>query len=94
MKDFLATYDGAINIEHFDDMLGVKRMITRAQAEALLTLAESLEACERLGFHIGASMAQGCGIAELTQDTNYLDTELTAVDIRMIVNALIPKQET
>lgn len=24
-------------------------MITRAQAEALLTLAESLEACERLG---------------------------------------------
>lgn len=25
-------------------------MITRAQAEALLTLAESLEACERLGI--------------------------------------------
>lgn len=25
-------------------------MITRAQAEALLTLAESLEACERLGL--------------------------------------------
>jgi hypothetical protein len=27
-------------------------MITRAQAEALLTLAESLEACERLGVQI------------------------------------------
>lgn len=27
-------------------------MITRAQAEALLTLAESLEACERLGLKV------------------------------------------
>lgn len=27
-------------------------MITRAQAEALLTLAESLEACERVGVTI------------------------------------------
>lgn len=27
-------------------------MITRAQAEALLTLAESLEACERLGLDL------------------------------------------
>jgi len=69
-------------------------MITRAQAQALLTLAESLEACERLGFHIGASMAQGCGIAELTQDTSYLDTELTALDIRLLVSDLMPKSET
>lgn len=30
----------------------VEGMITRAQAEALLTLAESLEACERLGVDI------------------------------------------
>jgi hypothetical protein len=30
-------------------------MITRAQAEALLTLAESLEACERLGVEIQVS---------------------------------------
>lgn len=29
-------------------------MITRAQAEALLTLAESLEACERVGLSIAA----------------------------------------
>lgn len=29
-------------------------MITRAQAEALLTLAESLEACERLGIGFAA----------------------------------------
>lgn len=27
-------------------------MITRAQAEALITLAESLEACERLGVTV------------------------------------------
>jgi hypothetical protein len=30
-------------------------MITRAQAEALLTLAESLEACERLGLTMEVS---------------------------------------
>lgn len=30
-------------------------MITRAQAEALLTLAESLEACERTGLSIEIS---------------------------------------
>lgn len=30
-------------------------MITRAQAEALLTLAESLEACERLGLTVEVS---------------------------------------
>lgn len=30
-------------------------MITRAQAEALLTLAESLEACERVGVEMVAT---------------------------------------
>lgn len=69
-------------------------MITRAQAEALLTLAESLEACEKLGFHIGAWMAQGVGIAYLTTDTQELDTELTAMDIRLYVSDRIPKQES
>jgi hypothetical protein len=69
-------------------------MITRAQAEALLTLAESLEACERLGWHIGASMCQGSGIVELTRLDSCLDTELTALDIRLLVSDLIPKQET
>jgi len=69
-------------------------MITRAQAEALLTLAESLEACERLGFHLGAYMNQGTGIPYLTQDTDDLDLELTAMDIRLYVSDRIPKQET
>lgn len=69
-------------------------MITRAQAEALLTLAESLEACERLGFHIGAWMTQGVGIAYLTTDTQELDTELTAMDIRLYVSDRIPHSET
>lgn len=32
-------------------------MITRAQAEALLTLAESLEACERQGLCLRVPMA-------------------------------------
>lgn len=66
-------------------------MITRAQAEALLTLAEALEACERLGWHIGASMRQGCGIVELTRLDSCLDTELTALDIRLQVSELVPK---
>lgn len=34
-------------------------MITRAQAEALLTLAESLEACERVGLDARLSPTLG-----------------------------------
>ena len=34
-------------------------MITRAQAEALLTLAESLEACERLGVEVSQEWETG-----------------------------------
>jgi hypothetical protein len=69
-------------------------MITRAQAEALLTLAESLEACDRLGFHLGAYMVQGTGIPYLTQGTNDLDLELTASDIRLYVSDRAPYSET
>lgn len=67
-------------------------MITRAQAEALLTLAESLEACERQGvtflssgnFHLdfrheGFDVTQG------------LAGEVTSVGLRFAVNALVPK---
>lgn len=68
-------------------------MITRAQAEALLTLAESLEACERLGISIeGADY--GSDVALRFKEGAFLmapDSHLTAIDVRLIVNALIPK---
>jgi hypothetical protein len=66
-------------------------MITRAQAEALLTLAESLEACERqqITFTLGDDVI--C--------LNYPETwemlfDLTGSDIRDAVQKLIPKSET
>ena len=63
-------------------------MITRAQAEALLTLAESLEACERHGLtlasdHRGAVVYYG--------NAQVIEPEITAVQIRQIVNNLVPK---
>lgn len=70
-------------------------MITRAQAEALLTLAESLEACERLGI-----TARSNGdlklyfINEAFDVTQGLGGEVTSIGIRFAVSALIPKQET
>ena len=60
-------------------------MITRAQAEALLTLAESLEACERLDLGIYASIPR-----EYLPDDQF--NLLTAMELRLAVNALIPKQ--
>lgn len=67
-------------------------MITRAQAEALLTLAESLEACERLNIglsHHSAGMTLG-------PDDNIecILPDSTSIQLRLAVNALIPKQET
>lgn len=70
-------------------------MITRAQAEALLTLAESLEACERLGIEVGE-----CSDGKLAIDINgdyWFPDEyesLNSMSIRLAVNALIPKPET
>lgn len=65
-------------------------MITRAQAEALLTLAESLEACERLGM----SVEQDYEDAYIQiAGTPHGITSVTSMSIRLAVNALIPKQE-
>lgn len=58
-------------------------MITRAQAEALLTLAESLEACERLNLNIFASVP-----GEFVKDTE-LDL-LTGSELRTATAGLIP----
>lgn len=61
-------------------------MITRAQAEALLTLAESLEACERLNVHVGAWMAQGLGLIDISlTGNNEFDTDLTGQTVRLFV---------
>jgi len=72
-------------------------MITRAQAEALLTLAESLEACERQGLRLEvpgrSEIVLRNGFYSYNVDTSQY-SEITAVSIRLAVNALIPKQET
>lgn len=64
-------------------------MITRAQAEALLTLAESLEACERVGVSIADEdvsqyICYGVGKYENVG-------QLTSVSVRLAVNNLVPK---
>ncbi|MNE24901.1 hypothetical protein D3C80_1182100 [compost metagenome] len=68
-------------------------MITRAQAEALLTLAESLEACEREDLKLMLS-PRGFELSHNFHLTNVAVYELTGLSIRLAVNALIPKQET
>lgn len=66
-------------------------MITRAQAEALLTLAESLEACERVGMSFSMDDAglfvSGIGLLENLGKPS-------GMSVRLAVEALIPKQET
>ncbi|MNR21402.1 hypothetical protein D3C85_1383010 [compost metagenome] len=68
-------------------------MITRAQAEALLTLAESLEACERLGaaLYLSDSMTS-IGVLH-GGDLEWIEGDLTGAGIRLVVNSLMPKQE-
>jgi hypothetical protein len=68
-------------------------MITRAQAEALLTLAESLEACGRVGVKAGAWMAQGLGLIDIKLDGSDegLDTTITGEMIRHFVADRLPK---
>ncbi|MNO87522.1 hypothetical protein D3C76_789450 [compost metagenome] len=67
-------------------------MITRAQAEALLTLAESLEACERLGIRVTDTEDEGTAI--YYGDIRFYIPSVDPVSIRLAVNALIQKQET
>lgn len=69
-------------------------MITRAQAEALLTLAESLEACTELGIQI---QEDDEGVCVLIGDRPWFSEAgevINGITIRLAVNALIPKQET
>lgn len=68
-------------------------MITRAQAEALLTLAESLEACERVGVEI--TLGDDC--ADVTWASgaqwNTVD-QVNGKSIRAVVAERIPAQPT
>jgi hypothetical protein len=69
-------------------------MITRAQAEALLTLADSLEARERLGvkLYAGRSVIFGNENMRVTVDPERYG-EIYAMNLRLALNRLIPKQE-
>ena len=64
-------------------------MITRAQAEALLTLAESLEACEKLGIVI-----EHYSDVFINVGSTYRQAVITGAGIRLAVHAMTPKQET
>lgn len=69
-------------------------MITRAQAEALLTLAESLEACERLGLKLTEDFDGVLSAGAFIQcGTSIPYVLLEGMDIRLMVNLLTPKQE-
>ena len=68
-------------------------MITRAQAEALLTLAESMEACERLGVHLGAEPKKAYLVWGFGADQGIDLDGLQSFTLRLALNALIPKQE-
>lgn len=67
-------------------------MITRAQAEALLTLAESLEACERLGLGLNTCWdgSEWIGVDKGVTATIPVES-FTSLNIRLAVNDLIPK---
>lgn len=69
-------------------------MITRVQAEALLTLAESLEACERLGVDLGVGVDGETWIGVSRDYKDDFDVPgFSASTIRDAVKALTPAQE-
>jgi hypothetical protein len=68
-------------------------MITRAQAEALLTLAQSLETCEQNEV----DLCPGNGVVELFYGQRGVWTELrslSAASLRLEISKLYPESET
>ena len=63
-------------------------MITRPQAEALLTLAEALEACERVGANVTVNVDE-----DVLGVSAYLTKveQLAAVELRLAISAAVPK---
>lgn len=73
--------------------LELEQMITRAQAEALLTLAEALEACGEVDVHI-AVPGRNETVLTIVDDEHNLDLcggYLSPTQLRLAVNALVPK---
>lgn len=67
-------------------------MITRAQAEALLTLAESLEACERVGLVILPDETLGLyGPSSMHRALATWDSPFDGKSLRSVVAAYTPK---
>ena len=66
-------------------------MISRAQAEALLKLAEALEECERNGLTLEGSQSGFTLLHGLTDD--QLLTELNGMSFRLAIAQLYPKSE-
>jgi hypothetical protein len=66
-------------------------MITRTQAEALLTLAESLEACERLGMTVEQDYEDA--YIQVKGDAHGI-TSVRGMSVRIIVDRLMPHSET
>lgn len=68
------------------------KMITRAQANALLNLAESLEACEALNIRV-AEDYDGVRVLSAETDTTLYwapNCYMRGMSIRLAVNALVP----
>lgn len=65
-------------------------MIRRAQAEALLKLAEALEECERSGLTLAADRK---GAVVYWGEASVIEPEITAMQIRVILDRLMPKSE-
>lgn len=65
-------------------------MIRRAQAEALLNLAEALEECERNGVRV--SPDENFIMLHINRDFEYVGA-MTSVDVRMAIAKLYPKSE-
>jgi hypothetical protein len=66
-------------------------MITRAQAEALLTLAESLEACERLDMHLATDQYAQIWTRLKEPSNDFQLMALDSMSVRLAVNDLVPK---
>lgn len=65
-------------------------MITRPQAEALLTLAEALEACERVGLEF--SCGEGAFFMFAGPSPKPVDVgQPCAVHVRLIISKHVPK---
>lgn len=67
-------------------------MIRRAQAEALLKLAEALEECERNGVELICKRGSHLGISDARGVIAYTDNP-RAVNFRLLIAELYPKSE-